>query len=1065
MTTLKQSSTSIDEKINKSDKKDVLKALVLGAADLQTKFGLDDWNQIEAKTNEFTNGVISCLIKLGNGDKSNTYLDTLQVIGEEAYVKHRDELANCKIGSLLLTKPIKKEIVEIKEIKKGKKGKKDKKDKKVIINKAAQIRLDNTAKKIKTEFSRVLDTFSQHKLTTQTGLDNCKILELRGVTLMYIAWFFINHPDTYNKPSKLVDIYEIIVGIKKFIKSAQGYIGKSMFNSINKEEISKTMFDDLELWSDKLQIKYEFSGFKLHKIAPRLAVYTIYDSIIPSKGITPRKNQVKLMNYIINRTSNKNIIDSSFLVSYKAMINSGKTTFAAIALPSHIKMLNERAKAQGLKQQIQLLFCCNLRSVMFQVANLAYNAGIKFALASITNDVVKIVNHFNCSNDAERVLIICSPDAAEIILKQDIINNQKTGDHSNYWLFLDEPTIGADQLGSDSLNKNISVMSYMPMWTILSSATMPDLSLLTTILDNHIERNPTVEIKTEYSNEIQIGCDVKTFDHDVVLPHLGCKTAAILSEAIINIEKNPFMGRMYTHNVIRKLWTEISNNCIGIQIPDLNEIFSDASNWYVDKVRQLCMDLLRLLTKQDDKIVEKICSSCIFESDVKETKPKPQDDDCFVFEDEVDPLLERSESKVDFDKIGTYDAHMYMNMNLIASTEPTKFAAKHFDTLLKELAKEGIDNSTRLIAKYERDMDIFKKSINRIEDRIKDEDKASQQIQQKEDMDQPKINFPDWAQINSLEHIKLFAKSHIKEINPSYVRSINPVEKLPLDSRVSDKYMLLLMAGVGIYAPSSKELDEPYLQYVLEAASTGNLAYLIADSSISYGTNYPINRVFVTKEFADAHSINTIFQLLGRTGRVGQSWMGEGLVPKEVAERIIKYVSNQDSDIIEVTNMLITFQKSIDDKIKNKIILEERKELSEKIDRQQKEEKEKKRKELAIKKIVQKLPDPSAIVSISSITKNQDWQHKFSVESTTNNKKSWRNESIKPNQYTPDMHSTNINNWRKKTTAPEITKPIDTKPSDTKGSYIPPHQRVGANTTKSVDTNQWMTQGRRKNKY
>src|SRR5205085_1376530 len=141
---------------------------------------------------------------------------------------------------------------------------------------------ENTQKKIKKEYDELLATFSKD-IIRPYGLENTTILELKGITLMFMAWFIYNH-ETYEKESKLIDVYELIVGISKFINNSDGYIGKSLINASSEQNVSKTMLSDLKEWCDELKKKFKFSGSKLNEIAPRLIIYTKYDSIIPSKG-------------------------------------------------------------------------------------------------------------------------------------------------------------------------------------------------------------------------------------------------------------------------------------------------------------------------------------------------------------------------------------------------------------------------------------------------------------------------------------------------------------------------------------------------------------------------------------------------------------------------------------------------------------------------------------------------------------------------------------------------------------------------------------------------------------
>ncbi len=71
---------------------------------------------------------------------------------------------------------------------------------------------------------------------------------------------------------------------------------------------------------------------------------------------------------------------------------------------------------------------------------------------------------------------------------------------------------------------------------------------------------------------------------------------------------------------------------------------------------------------------------------------------------------------------------------------------------------------------------------------------------------------------------------------------------------------------------TEKGLSPKYLQKVEELASSNFLAFIISDESLCYGANFPISNVILTDELAQRLNMNEMFQLIGRAGRVGQSW-------------------------------------------------------------------------------------------------------------------------------------------------------------------------------------------------
>lgn len=806
-----------------------------------------------------------------------------------------------------------------------------KNEKKKLIKKIDIMRMENLQSKYVNELGGLLETFDKDNMNVTYGFSQYRIIEHIGITFMYAIWFILNHTDKYKKRSKLVDVYEIIVAAQRFLQSIKTYEGRSMHNSLNREKPSNVLINDLSQWIEEIMTAYEFDGFKIYDLAPKLFVYTNYDHVIPQKDIRPRKNQLDLVRTLNDNLNNKP--NDGLLLILKAPIGSGKT-FSAVAIVSLMRAHKEKTKNKGYSK-CELIFCCNLRSVKNQVANLAYNSDIKFGVGFMNGENVRIVNHFTCKSDNDRELIICSPDVAETLLKHN---------KNKYWLFLDEPTVGADQCDSDSLKKNVAVMLNMPKYTILSSATMPNFENLNKLLDIHKIVYPNVELATVYSGEIQIGCDVKLHNNQMVLPHLLCKSSGQLGMIIDTVEKNPFLGRMYTYHVVRELWNALHKQIKNV--PNLKSLFSNVNNLSSDKIRLVAIDMLKKMMELDDNKIEKICSINMTDNTNYEKDNNDNSDIAFGDED-------NGEEEINYKYLGTKQAYRFLNMNLIADVDPVNFSLTYFSDLLNDLKDAGYASSSKIVEKHFYEMDNYNKIMEKIKDNVIKHDTNSKDVQQvingnihdfkdnlagrrrdvmdifdskmsknessgkkhvdeknshmleKYEQSRPKIDFPLWGQINTYEHIKYYSKNYLKTINPRSIRPHFDLESMPLNTSVPDQILLLLMCGIGIYSPNNPSLDYKYTRYVLDMAESGRLAYLVADSSISYGTNYPIVRLFVTDEFARQHSVNTLLQLMGRPGRVGQSYKAEVYVGSYTAKTLIEYSHdpNCDNGIKEAINI------------------------------------------------------------------------------------------------------------------------------------------------------------------
>jgi hypothetical protein len=569
-----------------------------------------------------------------------------------------------------------------------------------------------------------------------------------------------------------------------------------------------------------------------------------------------------------------------------------------------------------------------LASVRRQVARNCWNAGIKFCIGSYVKSTnsYKLTNHWGTKDD-ERVVIIASPDVTTLLLEEDNKKmSSELGYTGKYWLFLDEPTVGADIMGSKYLESNIKVILNMPKWTILSSATMPVPEKITEIISYHRSRFPDVFISTQITKEISIGCDAITFENDTVVPHIGCKNQQEIKTCIAKINEVPFLGRLYTFKVAEQLWKDFKANGIN-DIENIEEYFSNVDNLSSDKVRIVCISMLNKLSEQKDAKIKKICASKIFADEIKVKQAEDSDDDGtgIVFVDEDEPSLDDLViNHVDFTRFGTTEAAKYLNMNLIVSLDPINTAKTSFSALLDDIQKSGID-ITRLrnyIGNYQSKVEEYHKQREYLAKTLKVTKGDEKQGGERKELhfeseakkrgcgqdDLPTLEFPLTYQINTLNHWKKYGSHYI--INPSNLRAGINITNLPLaEFEIEDWLAFLLFCGVGVYSPYQIK-DPVYLREVLNLAESGKLAYLVSDSSICYGTNYPINRVFITKEFADTHSINTIFQLMGRAGRAGQSWKAEVYMENSIAKKLINFVQkdNDDSGDLEAKNMTETFK-------------------------------------------------------------------------------------------------------------------------------------------------------------
>jgi hypothetical protein len=418
---------------------------------------------------------------------------------------------------------------------------------------------------------------------------------------------------------------------------------------------------------------------------------------------------------------------------------------------------------------------------------------------------------------------------------------------------------------SKTLHDNVELFLYLPNKTILSSATMIDVREISEFIEYFKKRWKNIFIEKIYSNEIPIGCDILSINGEYLIPHFGCTTKDELKICIDTIKQNPFLGRLYTVDTAITLWRDMVLNKIN-SVPNIDEMFKDVDNLSSLKVKSLSMDMLDKLANSEN--IEKICK-------------------CKKITDQID-----------LNRLGTTNAYKMVGMTLIACHDPIKFCKERFKDLIEDMEKRmdqnGYKGIVHLIRKLDEKEKEEQKKIKKINEKIKSDEKIMEKLKElKENVEV--ISCLDDFQINTERHAIKYADGNVFEHRNYYPIEGHPRAKIP------DWAMELLICGVGIYA-ENELFDSTYINHIFDLASNGQLSYLVADNSIVYGTNYPFNKVIIEKEFAEKHSINTIFQLMGRSGRVGQSWSSKVFVDEKTKERIMDFIHGK-KEHIELDNM------------------------------------------------------------------------------------------------------------------------------------------------------------------
>jgi hypothetical protein len=914
-----------------------------GSESTNIKWTQEAWTNAERPLNQIDNELKNIMIeKVRNifGVSSNTSQEKIyRALGESFTPFLFDRLFKEKI----ITE------IPLEEKEKEKKGKKNVEKKSDIIKK------ENSWKIINKELDQLFQGFNYDGDFHLPSAFNSKYIEIRGIGFIVCCKYLLKNSKKFiGKSSKTLFVNNIIVGMQKFINATRNLVSQSIIDSLSTTKTSDKFLDLMELKLKEVKQIFEFNGMKICSLTPQLLIYTNYDCYIPTKSLSLYPHQYQLIDEIAKSIKN----DEPLIVTLRTMTNTGKTT-SALGIAEIINC----ARKYLNKPDMMFIFCCNIRQVMDQVSQLVFNAHIPFGIAFIDRfKGLTEINNFNCPSNDKRVVTVCGPDACLEIVKK----------YPNSVIFLDEPNINLDK-GTDAAQKNVRLITEgLTKQVILSSATFFE-KLPEWIIDNHEIKYGKPRIVDIYSNKIHIACEIKTNDGKLLIPHSNCNNSNDMKNVIQKIIANPFIGRTYTANMTNSLYNICNENNIT-DLPNITDIFDNAENLNADSLRKVSIDILNQTSKSSDNIVKLVSNTIINPSDIKCQEEKEEENDDFIQWEKEEKFVVGNE--INFKTLCTTSAHRFMLPTLIATENPVAFTYENFQNIINDFVNE-YGTVKKINDDYTQNVSIWQKHIDRAERGAKDSSINSKEERLRNEesiqLGKPTIKMSEF-QINTAHHIRRYAKKTKNIIDRHSLRQeLDVTEIMTCEMSVPDDIRILLACGVGIVGVYGGK----YAHIVSVLMNEGKLAYIIANDSIAYGTNVPINIVIVTKEFSDAHSTNTIFQLISRAGRVGRSWNAEAFIHNTCAEKILLNLhSNNEKENIEFINFeqihkdIVEASIEIDTKLifelAQKKIKQEEEELKQKYKIQQIEE-EKRIKEEMEKKKLEELRNKRQSVQISNV--------------------------------------------------------------------------------------------------
>lgn len=818
----------------------------------ERNFNRQEWDYLTRSRDPYTKAVATMLRNTGEqiGEKgkyspdnlnvktfgidNDKYLDALRPTFLDTFGKHF--VLKTSEGKKNILELNKVETVEDSSLPKSKKGKKNKKTHGKGQALKAKIKMETLMKTI------VQDCETMKNITFKNGMfpltHNFSNIEFR--LLSFMMWAFHEKVQKLKSRGDDDNYYEAVLALAHGIKSFE-MILQNVRDTEVKTSITSLLLDANHILNFVVKSHFNISFFFTNY--GRLITKTKYEDAYLTTIIQPYKNQTDVLTLLSNAVKK----DNPCLIRARTPPGSGKTCLA-VPIGAMLSKISDKI----------LIYGCYNNLVRQDVGNQLHISGVPFAVVS-SNSIRPVrlcyggIKHrlgkFKDSlpedpiesmkiqyNFFKKKEICPNPPKVMICDLESTLTFMSLPNFSDKFVaFLDEPTVGAERGTTNSVCVTYTrIMANLPKQSILVSATMPEFDEIKPVVQNWMDEYKANENNCHDVTSQKLGVGCKAIDKDgyIVAPHNLIRDVGQLGNLIEHLKKNSFLLRFYTAEILMDMINKVSD------VFNLEETFSDIVHSIShDNIRMMCMKILKHVYDQNN-------------------------------EDLVKKLVEKT-TRVrnvgfDIDSALTTSAVNNIGSMLYVSSTP--------DTDLLRMSKglfDGAPNLDKVYSKFMKDIETYKKTMERIEKNIKQDDK---QMAEKERVPIPSLKWPLEYVVNTREHLKKFSPG--SRVDRTMLKHKYIDVNKDLFDCVLEPYDKLLVSGVGIYNPNDTRLNcngSLYTNTVNKYASEGDLAVLASDEQIVYGTNYPLTCITIEEEFGKRSSQNTIGQLIGRAGRAGKS--------------------------------------------------------------------------------------------------------------------------------------------------------------------------------------------------
>jgi len=416
--------------------------------------------------------------------------------------------------------------------------------------------IEHTVKEINDDFFKKY--FQKQKINSI----EYNVLDLIALTNILI----LNEASEYYK-------YELYVYLCKLIENLQNknkIKTNSILDGVIENKLNEQMIEDLKISIKYLKDNILFDPLILSENYPEFIFLTRYDNLFKNNNIKPYRTQIEVIVNIIYSNIKEKFDNCGNLITLKSITGEGKTTLA-IPLAILANKIKHHSGTNFNNKKLEVIYCCNskLKSNMIQIINNAKAINLPFAVACTgDNDQLNIKilkkNNTTISKD-KRLLIVADIKSTALLLKKAYDKNNNIGQvktngkieyGKEFILFFDEPTAFLDS-DDIELSDLYNILKYMPINTILASATLPENNLLEKLKSYYLTRYNNRYYKLIISENSQIGSEIYDFSGKIYLTNQNINSFDEFNKIIDKVKYNLFIKKIYTPFTTSLLWNKI----------------------------------------------------------------------------------------------------------------------------------------------------------------------------------------------------------------------------------------------------------------------------------------------------------------------------------------------------------------------------------------------------------------------------------------------------------------------------------------------------------------------------